>query len=234
MVNVPVAGALATITTNRRPTEQGRSHPSLAGHHHQPGESLLCVNAHLGLLLCRDTGFCLLIGVGHCLLCMRRPLSCKGSSLLGRGRWIATKVPSSRGRKGWWPLRALGEVHAEHDASRTYADAIQRDFFTQVRASSSRSKKLTDLGQTLEECQILLCLQEVDLEVPEAILAEELERGLHPTDEQDLSVELEKACARVDRINGECAIKAEQLSRRVMRISIVLVDLGMLPIQDIP
>jgi hypothetical protein len=103
-----------------------------------------------------------------------------------------------------------------------------------VHASSSQSKKLTDLGRTLEECQIILCLQEVDLEVQEAILAEELERGLHPTDEQDLSVELEKACARVDRINGECAIEAEQLSWWVMRISIVLVDLGMLPIQDIP
>jgi hypothetical protein len=36
---------------------------------------------------------------------------------------------------------------------------------TQVRVSSSRSKQLTDLGLTLEECQILLCLQETDLEV---------------------------------------------------------------------
>jgi hypothetical protein len=52
----------------------------------------------------------------------------------------------------------LGEVRVERDASRACADAFQRDFFAQVRASSSRSKQLTDLGRTLEDHQILLCL----------------------------------------------------------------------------
>jgi hypothetical protein len=66
-----------------------------------------------------------------------------------------------------------------------------KDFFTQVSVSSSRSKQLTDLGRTLEECQILLSLQEADLEVHEAILAEELERGPHSSDGLDLSVELD-------------------------------------------
>jgi hypothetical protein len=34
----------------------------------------------------------------------------------------------------------------------------------------------------LEECKILFCLQEMDLDVQEMILAEDQERGLHPTD----------------------------------------------------
>jgi hypothetical protein len=52
----------------------------------------------------------------------------------------------------------LGEVHAKCDVSHACADAIQRDFFTQACASSSRSGKLTNLGWTLEVHQILLCL----------------------------------------------------------------------------
>jgi hypothetical protein len=38
----------------------------------------------------------------------------------------------------------------------------------------------------------------------------------------------------MDRVDGEHVTEAEQLSQRVMRISNVLVDLGILPIQDIP
>jgi hypothetical protein len=83
-VNVPAVGAPIAITANRCPAEQGRMPPSLARHRHRPGEFLLCV--------------------GLCLLRMRRPLSYKGSSLLGRGSWIAMNVPSSHGRKGWRPL----------------------------------------------------------------------------------------------------------------------------------
>jgi hypothetical protein len=44
------------------------------------------------------------------------------------------------------------------DASRARADVVQRDFFTQARASSSWSEKLTDLCWTPKELQILLCL----------------------------------------------------------------------------
>jgi hypothetical protein len=51
----------------------------------------------------------------------------------------------------------------------------------------------------------------MDLEVWEAILAKELENGLHPTNGWDLSVELDKARTRVDRIDGEHAAEAEQL-----------------------
>jgi hypothetical protein len=64
----------------------------------------------------------------------------------------------------------------------------------------------------LEECQILLCLQETDLEVWELIRVEELERGLHPPIGRYLSTELDKATTCVDRIIGERATEAEQLS----------------------
>jgi hypothetical protein len=74
----------------------------------------------------------------------------------------------------------------------------------------------------------------MDLEVREVILVEELKWGMHPTDGWDLSRELDKAHAHVDRINVERATEAERLLQRVMRIFNVLVDLGMLPIQDIP
>jgi hypothetical protein len=50
------------------------------------------------------------------------------------------------------------------------------------------------------------------LEVREATLAEKLEHSMHPIDERGLSMELDKACARVDSINGERAIEAKQLS----------------------
>jgi hypothetical protein len=74
----------------------------------------------------------------------------------------------------------------------------------------------------------------MDLEVWEVILAEELERGLDPTDGWDLSAELDKARGCVYKIDGERATEVKQLSQRVMRISNVLVDLGLLLIQDIP
>jgi hypothetical protein len=66
------------------------------------------------------------------------------------------------------------------------------------------------------------------------ILAQELECGLHPTDGQNLSAELDKARAHVDRINGKCVVEAKRLSQLVEGISNVHVDLGMLPISDMP
>jgi hypothetical protein len=60
----------------------------------------------------------------------------------------------------------------------------------------------------LEEHQILLCLQEVDLEVQEAILADEQARGQHPPDGCDQSVELEETPMRMDEINDKCTVEA--------------------------
>jgi hypothetical protein len=109
---------------------------------------------------------------------------------------------------------AQGKVRIESDASCIQVEAVQQDFFAQTCASSSRSKRLISLNGTLEECHILLCLQEMDLEVQEVILAKEQARGLHPTDGQDLSAKQEESrvCVCVDGIKGERAIEAEQLS----------------------
>jgi hypothetical protein len=74
----------------------------------------------------------------------------------------------------------------------------------------------------------------MDLVVREAILVEEQEHGLCPIDGWDLLLELDMAHMRLDRINDERAAEARQLSQLVVKISDVLVDLGMLPIQDIP
>jgi hypothetical protein len=113
---------------------------------------------------------------------MRWPLNYKGNFLLGRGSWIAERVPSSRGRWDWLPSHALGEVCIECYASRVRDDVAEQDFFTQACGSIPMSKQLTDLSRVLEECKILLCLQETDLEEREAMLAVEKERGLRPTD----------------------------------------------------
>jgi hypothetical protein len=52
----------------------------------------------------------------------------------------------------------------------------------------------------------------MELEVREVMLVEEQERGLHPCDGQDMSVELDKGHTHVERIDGEHAAEAEQLS----------------------
>jgi hypothetical protein len=103
--DVPVAGDPAVIADIYHPITQGQM-PPLVGHHHRPGQSLLCAGARLGLLLCCDASFFLLIGVGLHLLHMRWPSSCKGSSLPGSRSWIAKRVSLSCGRKAWWPLHA--------------------------------------------------------------------------------------------------------------------------------
>jgi hypothetical protein len=71
----------------------------------------------------------------------------------------------------------------------------------------------------LEECTALLGLQETDLEVHKAIFVDELECGLHPPD---------------GRIIDDHAAEAERLSRQVAQVADILIDLGLLPIEDIP
>jgi hypothetical protein len=69
--------------------------------------------------------------------------------------------------------------------------------------------------------------------VREEILGEELERDLRHADGWHLLAELDMTRVHVDRIDSEHASEAEQLSWWVVRISNVLVDLGVLPIRDI-
>jgi hypothetical protein len=102
-------------------------------------------------------------------------------------------------------VHALEEVRVEHDASRTRTDTIRWGSSSQACASGSRSRYLTDLAQRLEERQTVLFLWEMDLEVWEAILAEELEPGLHPLDGWDLLTELDMARVHMDMIDRERA-----------------------------
>jgi hypothetical protein len=90
MADVPIAGAPTEITANHHPDARGRM-PPLVGHCHRPSESLLLAGIRLGLLLCCDADFHLLIDIGLHLLRTRWLLNYKGSFLLGR--W------SSCGRK---------------------------------------------------------------------------------------------------------------------------------------
>jgi hypothetical protein len=87
----------------------------------------------------------------------------------------------------------------KRDASRVRVDVIRWDYSAQVSASSSQSGWLKALSRMQEEHEALLCLQEMDLEVHEALLAEELERGLHPPNGRDLPAELNEARTCVGR-----------------------------------
>jgi hypothetical protein len=110
-------------------------------------------------------------------------------------------------------------VRLERDASHVQVMAAQQDYLAQTHAFSSLSKQLIGLSRALEDRQILLCLQEMDLEVREVMLAEEQACGLHPHNGRDLSVEIEGISARVNGIGGECATEAGQPSQLVMGIS---------------
>jgi hypothetical protein len=84
MANVLATGAPTVIAASRRSVTRGWM-PPLVSQHYRLGESLLHVDAHLGLLICHDVDFCLLTGIGPRLLHIWWSLSCKASSLPGRG-----------------------------------------------------------------------------------------------------------------------------------------------------
>jgi hypothetical protein len=114
---------------------------------------------------------------------------------------------------------ALGMAHTECDAVRVHAEAVQWDFLARTRASSSRSKQLHHFSRTLEERQILLCLQETGREVQEMILVEEQARSLHPFNGRDHG--------RTHRRGWVIIVVGCGHFQRPSR-------LGMLPVQDIP
>jgi hypothetical protein len=92
--------------------------------------------------------------------------------------------------------RVLREACTGRDASHALGGTIRCDYLAQVSASSSQSKRHKALRRMLDERVILLGLQETDLGVREAILAEELEHGLRDPDGHDLPAELDKTRAR--------------------------------------
>jgi hypothetical protein len=79
----------------------------------------------------------------------------------------------------------------------------------------------------LDERATLLGLQEMNLWVREAILSGELESGMRHPNRLDLSVELDETHARVHEIADDRATKVGWLSRRLIRVAGVLIDLGM-------
>jgi hypothetical protein len=69
--------------------------------------------------------------------------------------------------------RALKRVWMERNAEDIQDEAAQQNFHARMHTSSSRSKHLMNLNWMLEKRQFLLFLQEMDLEVQEAMLVEE-------------------------------------------------------------
>jgi hypothetical protein len=66
-----------------------------------------------------------------------------------------------------------------------------------MRTSTSDSNHSINFNRMLEECQVVLSLQETDLELQEVKRVEEQACDLHSFDGRDLSVELEELRARV-------------------------------------
>jgi hypothetical protein len=122
----------------------------------------------------------------------------------------------------------------ECDAEHAQAEVAQQDYLARMHTFTSSSKHSINCHQMLEECQILLSLSEMDLEVREVKLVEEQVRGLHSFDGWDLSAEQGELHTRVAEVEDEHIVEAKKLSMLVVGISNALVNLGMLPIQDIP
>jgi hypothetical protein len=95
------------------------------------------------------------------------------------------------------------EAHTEHDAGSAHGGAIQRDYLTQVSASSSQFKRCKALHWTQDERPTLLGLLETDLGVREVIPAEDLEHGLCHPDGHDLPMELDETSAWLHGIAGD-------------------------------
>jgi hypothetical protein len=74
----------------------------------------------------------------------------------------------------------------------------------------------------------------MDLGVREVILAEELEHGLRHLDGCNMLVELDETRAQVHGITDGRATEAGRLSRCLIWVAGVLINLGMSPIEDIP
>jgi hypothetical protein len=123
---------------------------------------------------------------------------------------------------------------AEHDAKCAQAKVAQRHYRVRLRAFTSDSKNSINFNRMLEECQILLSLQETFLEVCEAKLAKEHARGLYSFDGRDLPGKLEELHTRVAEFVDERTTEAGKLLTLVVGITNALVDHGMLPIRDIP
>jgi hypothetical protein len=77
-------------------------------------------------------------------------------------------------------------------------------------------------------------LQKKDLKMREAKLVDKQACGLDFFDRRDLPAELEELRTRVAGVEEERAVKVGKLAALVVEASNTLVDLGMLPIWEVP
>jgi hypothetical protein len=121
----------------------------------------------------------------------------------------------------------------EHDAECAQTEVVWHDYLTRSCSLTFMSKHSINFNRMLEERQILLSLQK-DLKMREVKMAEEQARVLCSFNVQDLPVELEDLRVRVAGVQDEHDAKDGELLALVVEASNALVDLGILPIPDIP
>jgi hypothetical protein len=128
----------------------------------------------------------------------------------------------------------LGRVHMEHDAEHTRAEAIRQDYVARTHDFTASCRRSFSFDQILEERRTLLSVQDINLERREEKLMEEQAHGLRSFDGRELSVGLEELHLRLAMIEDERVTEAVRLSQLVIEISDAQVDLGVLPIREIP
>jgi hypothetical protein len=100
----------------------------------------------------------------------------------------------------------------------------QQDYLVRMHSFTSSSKHSINFNQMLEECQILLSVQETILEVQEVKLVEEPVCDPYSFDGRDLSVELEELHTRLAGVEDERTNEARKLPKLVMEVSNALVS----------
>jgi DNA replication initiation complex subunit (GINS family) len=101
-------------------------------------------------------------------------------------------------------------------------------------AFTASCRRSFSFDQILEEHQTLLSMQETNLERREEKLMEEQVHDLHSLDGRDLLAGLEELHFCMARIEDERTAMVVRLSWLVIEITDARVDLGVLPIWDIP
>jgi hypothetical protein len=129
---------------------------------------------------------------------------------------------------------ALGRMRMECGAVHEQVGAVQQDYQARVRTTTASQRRSLEFDRVLSGCQFILFMQETDLEHREEMWVEDQARGLCPPDGRNLSLELGKLHERVAKAEDDRAVEAEQLSRSIREIFDALVDLIVLPIQDVP
>jgi hypothetical protein len=91
----------------------------------------------------------------------------------------------------------------DHDGKRVQVEAARQNYLAKMCVLTSSSKHSINFNQVLQECQILLSLHEMGLEVWEVKLVAEQARGLHSFDGRDVSMELQELHTRMAGVEDE-------------------------------